>query len=74
MQLIIKTKNINFKGAGAGIDWAYLRQIWGNKAIKLASDYLINAADARLCIRNTSSVSISDNPADVFTVDNGNVT
>jgi len=64
---------INFKGAGAGSDWAYLRQIGGNEAIKLALDFHDDAADARFCIRNISSVSIPDNPKEVFSVDMGNV-
>jgi hypothetical protein len=64
---------INFKGAGAGSDWAYLRQIGGSEAIKLALDFHDDAADARFCIRNISSSSLPDNPKEVFTVDNGNV-
>jgi hypothetical protein len=64
---------INFKGAGAGNDWCYLRQIGGNENIKLAFDFLDDANDARFCIRQNASVNNPDTITEVFTVDNGNV-
>ena len=65
---------ISFKGAGAGSDWCYLRQIGGNESIKLALDFCDDANDARFCIRNNKSVDNPDTITEVFTVDNGNVT
>lgn len=67
---------IAFKGStvGAGNDWAYLRQIGGNEAIKLSLDFHDDANDARFCIRSIASAG--NNPDvnyEVFTVDNGNV-
>jgi hypothetical protein len=65
---------IAFKGSGAGNDWAYLRQIGDNEAIKLALDFHDDANDARFCIRSIASAG--NNPDvnyEVFTVDNGNV-
>ena len=64
---------INFKGAGAGNDWCYLRQIGGNESIKLAFDFL-DDIDARFCLRRITSTATPDTTSEVFTVDNGNVT
>ena len=68
---------INFKGAGAGSDWCYLRQIGGNEAYKLAFDFQ-DDQDARFCIRactpNYTSITATDIIDEVFTVDTGNVT
>jgi hypothetical protein len=63
---------INFKGAGAGTDWCYLRQIGTNEAIKLALDFH-DDIDARFCIRYNTSTAQPDTVVEVFTVDNGNV-
>ena len=61
---------INFKGAGAGSDWCYLRQIGGNNAYKLAFDFH-DDVDARFCLRSINSVINPDTIVESFTVDNG---
>ena len=65
---------ISFKGAGAGNDWCYLRQIGASENIKLALDFLDDNNDARFCIRSNQSTANPDTITEVFTVDNGNVT
>jgi hypothetical protein len=66
---------INFKWAGAGNDWCYLRQIGGNNTYKLAFDFHDDNNDARFCIRSVQSAGAEpDNMVEVFTVDNGNTT
>jgi len=64
---------INFKYAGTGNDWCYLRQIGGDNAFKLAFDFH-DDTDARFCIRCIESTANPDNITEVFTVDNGTVT
>ena len=66
---------INFKGAGAGSDWCYIRQIGTSEAYKLALDFHDDNNDARFCIRNVQSSVAGgvDVVREVFTVDNGNV-
>ena len=66
---------INFKFAGTGSDWCYIRQIGTTNAYKLAFDFHDDEADARFCIRKIQSAAQSTDIIDeVFTVDNGNVT
>ena len=63
----------NFKGAGAGNDWCFLRQIGGSEAIKLTFDFL-DDVDARFCIRSINPYTTpNDTVTECFTVDNGNV-
>ena len=64
---------LNLKYAGTDSDWCYLRQIGGNNAFKLAFDFHDDEADARFCIRKIQSTNNPDTVAEVFTVDNGNV-
>jgi len=64
---------INFKFAGAGNDWCYLRQIGANNFYKLAFDFHDDNNDARFCLRSVQSAGAEpDNFTEVFTVDNGN--
>ena len=62
---------INFKSAGSGNDWCYLRQIGTSENYKLALDFH-DDIDARFCIRSITSTSNTDVINEVFTVDNGN--
>ena len=64
---------INFKQAGSTDDWCYLRQIGPSNSYKLALDFHDDDADARFCIRKIQSTTNPDTIAEVFTVDNGNV-
>ena len=66
---------INFKGAGAGTDWCYLRQIGQPELYKLALDFHDDNNDARFCIRSVRSAVAGgvDVINEVFTVDMGNV-
>ncbi len=67
---------LNFKGAGAGNDCCYLRQIGTtNEAYKLAFDFHDDDNDARFCIRSVRSAVEGgvDIVREVFTVDMGNV-
>ena len=50
-----------------------MRQIGGDNAYKLAFDLHDDEADARFCIRKIQSTNNPDTVAEVFTVDNGNV-
>ena len=66
---------INFKFAGTGNDWCYLRQLGGNNVYKLAFDFHDDNTDARFCLRSVQSAGAEpDNIVEVFTVDNGNTT
>ena len=67
----ISNAYINFKAAGSGSDWCYLRQIGLNEDIKLALDFHDDSADARFCIRSIESTGQSpDIIREVFTVNN----
>jgi hypothetical protein len=67
---------INFKGAGAGTDWCYLRQIGTSDNYKLAFDFHDDSNDARFCLRSVRSAVAGgvDVINEVFTVDNGDLT
>jgi hypothetical protein len=64
---------LNFKNAGGGNDWCYLRQIGASEAYKLALDFHDDDIDARFCIRSIQSAGGTDIVKEVFTVDMGNV-
>ena len=49
---------INFKVAGAGNDWCYLRQIGTSEAYKLAFDFHDDNNDARFCLRSVEQCFI----------------
>jgi hypothetical protein len=63
---------INFKHAGTGNDWCYLRQIGGDNAYKLAFDFH-DDTDANFCIRSITSTATPDTVIECFTVNNGTV-
>jgi hypothetical protein len=67
---------IRFGEAGTGTDWAYLRQIGGNNAIKLALDFH-DDNEARFEIRKVNSSSgtgAGEVATTVFSVDDGALT
>ncbi len=65
---------LNFKNAGGGNDWCYLRQIGTSEAYELALDFHYDDIDARFCIRSIQSAGAgTDIVKEVFTVDMGNV-
>jgi hypothetical protein len=67
---------IRFDEAGTGTDWAYLRQIGGNNAIKLALDFH-DDNEARFEIRKVNSSSgtgAGEVATTVFSVDDGALT
>ena len=58
---------INFKHAGAGSDWAYLRQIGTPEAYKMAIDFHDDNNDARFCLSSVqSSVAGSGDTVDII--------
>jgi hypothetical protein len=66
---------INFKFAGTGSDWCYLRQIGGTNAYKLAFDFLDDNNDCRFVLRSVQSAAADpDIITEKFSVDGDNTT